>query len=203
VPGYCPGASNIQCCISGGGGGGGKLLGTDVSSKVSSSSYSCMAQNGYKWAVVRAYESVGSPDPNAPSTIASAWAGGQTAVDAYIFPCVAKCNGSPSAAQQVKDTVSHLSSTRFGRLWLDIEGTDYWFSSHSQNVAFIQDMVNECKALGISCGIYTSNSQWSPITGGSSAFSGLPLWYAHVSGFASLCFSSLRRACLLHSTVAL
>jgi len=28
-------------------------------------------------------------------------------------------------------------------------------------------------------GIYSSNSQWTPIMGGSTAFSKYPLWYAH------------------------
>lgn len=40
-------------------------------------------------------------------------------------------------------------------------------------------MVNEGKARGISLGIYSSASQWSPIMGGSTKFSSLPLWYAH------------------------
>lgn len=68
---------------------------------------------------------------------------------------------------------------RVGMLWIDVEGTQYWSSSTSNNVNFIQAMVNEGKARGISLGMYTSNSQWSPITGGSTAFKSLPLWYPH------------------------
>ncbi len=40
-------------------------------------------------------------------------------------------------------------------------------------------MVDEAKARGISVGIYSSSSQWSPIMGGTSQFKSLPLWYAH------------------------
>jgi len=46
-------------------------------------------------------------------------------------------------------------------------------------VNFIQSMVNQGKARGVSIGIYSSASQWNPITGGSTAFTSLPIWYAH------------------------
>lgn len=38
-------------------------------------------------------------------------------------------------------------------------------------------MVNEANALGIAYGIYSSPSQWNPIMGGSTAFSGAALWW--------------------------
>ncbi len=176
----------MQCCVKAPTPSGDLTLGTDVSQLTSVSSYSCMTQAGYSFTVVRAYESGGAVDPHAVASIANAWAGGQTSVDAYIFPCVASCNGSPSPAAQIQATVNNLRGSDYGMLWLDIEGPQYWYSSASQNVAFIQAMVNECNAQGISCGIYTSNSQWSPITGGSTAFNSLPLWYPHVSCFISV-----------------
>jgi hypothetical protein len=41
-------------------------------------------------------------------------------------------------------------------------------------------MVDEGKAKGVSLGIYSSSSQWTPIMGSScTKFSSLPLWYAH------------------------
>lgn len=39
---------------------------------------------------------------------------------------------------------------------LDIEGSQYWSSSHSSNIAFIKDMTEGCKSVGITCGFYTS-----------------------------------------------
>ena len=155
-------------------------LGTDVSTLVSASAYSCLKSNGYSFTTIRAYCSGGHTDPNAVATIANAWSGGQNYVDAYIFPCVASCAASgPSAKQQIKDTHSYLSNSKYGMLWLDIEGPQYWFSDTSKNVQFIQDMITEGKALNITLGIYTGNSQWSPITGESNQFSSLPLWYPH------------------------
>ena len=55
-------------------------------------------------------------------------------------------NGS-LAADNLRATV--------GMLWLDIEGTQYWGSSTSNNVAFIQDMVNEAARQKVSIGIYS------------------------------------------------
>jgi len=101
----------------------------------------------------------------------------------------------------LNSTSSENLGATFGMLWFDIEGTQYWSSSASSNVNFLQSMVNEAKARGVSIGmnyfnsfahqttaylltmsitgIYSSNSQWSPIMGGSTAFSKYPLWYAH------------------------
>ena len=72
-----------------------------------------------------------------------------------------------------------------GMLWLDVEGTDYWSSSASNNVNFLQAMVDEGNKQGVTLGIYTSNSQWSPIMGGSTQFSMYPLWYPHYDNWAS------------------
>jgi hypothetical protein len=73
----------------------------------------------------------------------------------------------------------------YGMLWIDVEGTQYWSSSPSSNVNFIQSMVNEGVKQGVSIGIYTSNSQWSPICGGSTQFKNYPLWYPHYDNWAS------------------
>lgn len=72
-----------------------------------------------------------------------------------------------------------MGSARVGMLWLDIEGPEYWSSTPANNVNFLHGMVNEGNARGVSMGIYTGNSQWSPIMGGSADFKSMPLWYAH------------------------
>ena len=61
--------------------------GVDVSQLTSSSSFNCMVNNGYSFAIVRVYCSSGHTDSNGPSSIANAWAGGMSYVDGYIFPC--------------------------------------------------------------------------------------------------------------------
>jgi hypothetical protein len=51
-------------------------------------------------------------------------------------------------------------------LWFDIEGSQYWSSSQAQNQAFFNDMVAAGRAAGIAMGVYTSESQWTPVGGG-------------------------------------
>ena len=46
-----------------------------------------------------------------------------------------------------------LGST-VGMLWIDVEGTQYWSSSPTNNVNFIQGMVNEGLKQGVTLGIY-------------------------------------------------
>jgi GH25 family lysozyme M1 (1,4-beta-N-acetylmuramidase) len=71
-----------------------------------------------------------------------------------------------------------------GRVWLDIEGSQYWLGSSDSNRQWYQDLVDACKSKAHSCGVYSSASQWSAIFGsGSYAYgSNLPLWYAHYDG---------------------
>lgn len=173
--------------------------GLDISQATSKSSFECLKSNGYNFAIVRVYQSNGKCDVNGPTSINNAWNGGMSHVDGYIFPCYS-C-GNP--AKQIDDTINYLSShavtvmkegelaesynstsvgAKVGMLWLDIEGTQYWSGSTTNNVNFLSSMVSEGKARGVSLGIYSSASQWNPIMGGSTKFSSLPLWYAHYDG---------------------
>lgn len=177
--------------------------GVDVSQRTYTSSWQCMVQNGKTFAVVRVYQSNGVPDPNGPYSINDAWSGGMHYVDGYIFPCYSCGN----AAKQMDDTINSLKShglkilgvnsedketlmaknngtlgTTVGMLWIDVEGTQYWSSNAANNVNFIQQMVDEGNRQGVSLGIYTSNSQWGPIAGGSTQFKQYPLWYPHYDG---------------------
>lgn len=155
------------------------------------------------------YQSSGHTDPNGAASINDAHAAGIPYVDGYIFPCYS-C-GNP--AQQMDDTINYLKSNGIapltnglthseymsahnhtgaapltatvGMIWLDIEGTQYWSSSASSNVDFIQGMVDEGNKQGVVLGMYTSNSQWTPIAGGSTQFSQYPLWYPHYDNSAS------------------
>lgn len=152
--------------------------GVDVSQPVSTSNWQCMRSNdGVSFAIVRTFQSTGSNDPNGHTTVANAWAAGLAHVDVYMFPCFS-C-GNP--AGQVSSAVSYLKNygTKFGQFWFDIEGTQYWGSS-SSNQAFFSSMVSEGRSLGLNMGVYTSASQWDPIMGsGYTGGSSLPLWYAH------------------------
>lgn len=104
-------------------------------------------------------------------------------VDGYIFPCYS-C-GNP--AKQMDDTINSLKSAGLsilghnsedketllkknngtlgatvGMLWIDVEGTQYWSSTPSNNVNFIQEMVNEGNKQGVVLGrvINCSLSIW-------------------------------------------
>ena len=65
-------------------------------------------------------------------------------------------------------------------LWFDIEGN--WGGDTAGNNNFIHGLINEANTLGIRWGIYTSASQWGPITGNTNQFGAPPLWYAHYNG---------------------
>ena len=173
--------------------------GVDLSQPCSSSGFSCMKSNGVSFAVVRVYQSNGKVDPNGAATISAAWAGGMSHVDGYIFPCFscgnpagqmdAAINGLHSAGLKhvprlhgQNDTVAikpEELGTSYGMLWLDIEGTQYWGSDQAANVNFIQAMADEGKKKGVTLGVYTSQSQWTPITGNAKILGDLPLWYPH------------------------
>lgn len=165
------------------------VTGVDVSQAISVSEWQCLMSPGgqgpVEFAVARVYQSGGRVDPNGAQTIKNARAAGIKYVDGYIFPCVPCGN----AAQQVKDTVSALRSAgaEFGMLWYDVENYQ-WSSSASTNQAFIKEMVDTGKSLGISAGIYTNLNNWQTIVGSSHNYpssQGLPLWYAHYDGSQS------------------
>jgi hypothetical protein len=187
VPGYCPGGNDIQCCVTESPGptpptptpsNGNE--GLDFATAISSSTMSCMASS-YSFVIPRGYRSSGSVDSNACSNIKTAKAAGIKKADSYMFPCPT-C--SKSATTQVGEMVNNLNSNCkrewSGRVWLDIEGSQYWKGSSSANKAFYEELVGACKKKA-TCGVYSSASQWSALFGSSSYSYGsdLPLWYAH------------------------
>jgi len=74
-----------------------------------------------------------------------------------------------------------------GKIWLDIEGSQYWLGSASSNQAWYKQLVDACTTYGVSCGVYSSASQWSAIFGSTSFVYGnnLQLWYAHYDNIPS------------------
>jgi GH25 family lysozyme M1 (1,4-beta-N-acetylmuramidase) len=184
VPGYCSGPSDLQCCVSGTPTPTTSLYGLDVSTSQSSSTTSCFVSSGYgAFIIPRGYKSTGSVDTAVCTTIKNAANSGVKVRDAYMFPCPT-C--SKSAATQMSELVSYLNAncgkpTWSGRIWLDIEGSQYWTGSTSANQAWYKELKNSCATYGVSCGVYSSASQWSAIFGSNSFCYGseLPLWYAH------------------------
>jgi hypothetical protein len=68
------------------------------------------------------------------------------------------------------------------RLWLDIEGTQYWMGQ-AANQQFYRELVDACNGFQLVTGVYTSASQWNAIFGASFSYgANLPLWYPHYDG---------------------
>ena len=161
--------------------------GVDMSSTASQDATDCMA-GSYSFVIPRGYHSSGSVDTAVCTTINHAKKSGIKGRDAYLFPCPT-C--SKSASDQVKELVNYLNNNCpdhwTGRIWLDIEGSQYWTGSTSNNKKFYENLVDACKSKSPKCGVYSSSSQWSSIFGSTSYSygSGLPLWYAHYDGKAS------------------
>lgn len=158
--------------------------GGDVASYYSSATFSCAKTNGWNFVIVRSYRSFGSPDPNAPNTLAQAKAAGIPYRDVYHFPCY----GKVSAAQQIADSYNNVKGAGFGMMWLDIETNPSagcgFSSSAANNCQFLKDLIAAGNSHGIKMGIYSSSYMWSSLMGSctAGASNNLPLWYAHYDG---------------------
>ncbi|CAN0174075.1 unnamed protein product, partial [Ectocarpus fasciculatus] len=157
--------------------------GVDICDPASKSTYDCFAESGFGDMVIpRGYHSTGSVDTNICDNLKNAQQAGIPYRDTYMFPCPT-CSSSASA--QLSSLVSYLNTTCdsgvwSGRVWLDIEGEQYWMSS-SSNQKWYEELVDSCSSNGIRCGVYSSSSQWESIFGSKSYSYGadMPLWYAH------------------------
>eukprot|EP01035_Chromulina_nebulosa_P017909 gene17909-23529_t len=176
VSGYCVGPSDLQCCITGTVTGS---YGVDVSTSISSSTASCLVSSGMSYIIPRGYKSTGSVDSNVCTSLKNAYTAGISVRDVYMFPCPT-C--SASASSQMSQLVTYLKAncaTQWsGRIWLDIEGSQYWIGSTTSNKAWYQNLVDS---------FYSSSSQWSSIFGSTSYSYGssLSLWYAHYDSLAA------------------
>lgn len=168
------------------------LYGFDMSSLLSTSSASCLKSAGMNTLVMRAYKSSNSIDSNACGTLQNAASAGIPQRDVYIFPCPT-CSTSAQAQMtaMVNNLKTNCASSWSGRVWLDIEGSQYWSSSTTTNRAWYQSLVDACRSTATSCGVYSSYYQWSSIFGSTSYAYGsdLPLWYAHYESPANPSFS--------------
>lgn len=162
---------------------GGSLFGIDISTLTSSSTASCYVSSGVSFIIPRGYKSSGAVDTNVCGTLTNSKNAGIAHRDVYLFPCPT-C--SKTADQQMVELVNYLNSncksSWSGRVWLDVEGSQYWLGDSSKNKAFYQGLVDSCKNRGYTCGVYASASQWNSIFGSTSYVYNpiaLPLWYPH------------------------
>jgi hypothetical protein len=157
------------------------VYGVDVSEPTSAAQFACLRENGFSFAIVRCFRSVGSPDPACAASVASAWEAGLSHVDLYFFPDAPRGN----ATAQAEELLHYIAANniRFGMVWLDVEQYR-WGPDTTANLAFIKELVTTLgDALGGTSrlGMYTSHRSWTPITGGSLETFGLPLWWPRYS----------------------
>jgi hypothetical protein len=177
VSGYCAGPSEVQCCITGA--PTSAQYGFDISDPLTSSAASCFLNSGMSFIVVRGYRSSGVVDTNVCNSLTTAYSAGFKVRDVYMFPCPT-C--SKSATTQMSELVSYINSNCksqwSGRVWLDIEGSQYWLGSYTNNQNWYKALKDSCATYGVKCGVYSSSVQWQSIFGSTSFVYGneLPLW---------------------------
>ena len=161
----------------------GSLYGVDYSTLVSVSKHQCLVENGYTFAIPRCWCSVGSMDSNCVQNLKNGHSAGMSRVDAYFFPCYSCGNVAGQVSTFWSKTVSNKMD--FTTLWFDIEGT--WSSSYSTNQAFLMEMMNQARSIGIVHGIYVSEYFWASFFGDYTYpyASDTQLWYPHYDDWAS------------------
>jgi len=152
--------------------------GIDVSQLFPVSSWKCVRDYGYKFAIIRGYMSVGKVDPNVAASVNNAWAGGMDHVDLYMFPCP-KCGNARGQIQTFYNAVKNL---KYGQMWIDIEASNLWLGSTQSNRAFFNELSNAAISIFGKkyAGVYANNNQWTSIFGQWNDWSSrLKLWYAY------------------------
>lgn len=161
-------------------GGPAGIYGVDLSQPCSVPGFQCLKNNGFRYAIVRCYLSIGKVDGNCPASLTHAWQGGMNHVDAYLFPCP---HCGTTGRQQVIDMVNFIrhNNAKFGMIWFDVEGAQYWTTNPSTNRAFFLSMVEGAREAGVHAGVYVQKWFWEQIMGGNWDVSQyhMPVWYAH------------------------
>ena len=157
------------------------VLGVDVSQLFTTSTFQCMKNNGYSFAIIRGYCSFGGIDTHAVQSLTNAKSAGLI-TDIYMFPCRGK-----SATAQVDEMIEKIPGNLYGMVWIDIEsnpssGCSWSGHDANSNCQFVNDIINRIKAKGKHPGIYASAYQWQTIFGSRNACpsaASQQLWYAH------------------------
>ena len=88
--------------------------GVDLSTSASKGAFTCLKEEGYEFVIVRAYRSLGEPDPSAAINLANAKAAGIENADVYMFPC-------PKCSKSAKEQVDEMSK------WFTLKSTSNKF----------------------------------------------------------------------------
>jgi hypothetical protein len=82
-------------------------------------------------------------------------------------------------AQAAYGSLGITTSPAATRWWLDVETSNSWRDDAALNVAALQGELDSLRSAGVAqLGFYSTTSQWTTITGGTTAFSPAPSWGA-------------------------
>ncbi|HYL40489.1 MAG TPA: hypothetical protein VET90_04205, partial [Candidatus Binatus sp.] len=132
------------------------------------------------------YANTGNPGPE----LSSHWPTGQASprTCSASNPDTADCAydyGWNAAADSYADAMTAWSGLRLpgsaaaSRWWLDVETGNSWRADTSLNVAALSGAVASLQSVGVTrLGFYSTTTQWTTITGGTSVFAADPSWGA-------------------------
>lgn len=112
--------------------------GVDVSVTITPDAATCLKNSGISYAVPRGYRSIGEVDTQVCTSLNNAYNAKIEVRDVYLFPCPTCTTKTP--LQQMTELVDYLSanckSVWSGRVWLDIEESQYWLGDFTKNENF-------------------------------------------------------------------
>nr|CAD2208905.1 unnamed protein product [Meloidogyne enterolobii] len=159
------------------------------------SSFKCLKENSKEFVIVNAnYYGSGRVDPDAELNIIKAKTAGIENVDIHISPCVKPSDEYKlcgDARESIITILDHLdeNNAKFGRVWLNIFGLigcdkyEGWNKDNkTENIEFIDKMVNTLKERNRPFGFYTDKYNWHEITGNTRKYNDTPLIYFHLDG---------------------
>eukprot|EP01120_Amphizonella_sp_Union-15-10_P009730 TRINITY_DN3752_c0_g1_i3.p1 TRINITY_DN3752_c0_g1~~TRINITY_DN3752_c0_g1_i3.p1 ORF type:complete len:210 (-),score=27.08 TRINITY_DN3752_c0_g1_i3:18-647(-) len=135
------------------------------------------------FAIIQAWDGDYQQSQYIAQCVANAWAAGMQHVDVYAFMCP-NCGGNNPPSTAIRSLINSLSSqnVKYGMLWFDIEQCSGCWNDAASAAQFIQSATNTAAGMGVNIGIYSSSYEWQQTVGSASAWSSLPLWYAHYDG---------------------
>ena len=129
------------------------------------SDFECLAKEGYEYMIVRAWESLGHFDEDAPSNLKNAQSAGYAVANTsvYMFPCASTAD---SAKAQMQTMIDDLKDYDYGMVWLDIEdnpssGCSWSDNDIDTNCDIIIALGNTTVENGKKVGIYSNYNEWS------------------------------------------
>jgi peptidoglycan hydrolase-like protein with peptidoglycan-binding domain len=151
---------------------------------ISTETFACLRNSSFEYAVVQCWRegSNGSLAADCVSNVANAWEAGFGAVDVYMYPYRAR-----SPVDQARELLANLTEqgVRYGAVMIDLEGDDWNAYSHEQNQLYLLSLRKVFAEAGVPVTIYCG-TQWNTYFGTNfTAFSDVPLIYAHYENVPS------------------